>query len=92
MGKIAEHKISTRRFCRYFVHAPLCIGEAFHGFEPTSILVDAPGEDIEFDEQLKQYLQQQEDRPVLRNNCASSEAGPIRETNPPLNLYMYIVV
>jgi predicted PurR-regulated permease PerM len=29
---------------------------------------------------------------VLRNNCASSEAGPIRETNHPLDLYIDIVV
>lgn len=55
MGKIAEQKISTRRFCRYFVHAPLCVGEAFHGFEPTSILVDGPGEDIEFESAFHKY-------------------------------------
>ena len=55
MGKIAEQKISTRRFCRYFVHAPLCVGEAFHGFEPTSILVDGPGEDIEFEGAFHKY-------------------------------------
>lgn len=55
MGKIAEQKISTRRFCRYFVHALLCVGEAFHGFEPTSILVDGPGEDIEFEGAFHKY-------------------------------------
>jgi hypothetical protein len=43
------------RFCRYFVHAPLCVGEAFHGFEPTSILVDGPSEDIEFEGAFHKY-------------------------------------
>jgi hypothetical protein len=58
MGKIAEHEISTRRFCRYFVHAPLCILKPFHGLEPTSILVDGPGEDIEFENTFHKYKEQ----------------------------------